>query len=1304
MKNIFFILFISVFMSLPIFNNKLYGKLGKRPKPNKIIHLNNGDTISLTHYPGLRKIVFEYFSKSNDHSYKKLHITGKSNDNKRISLIKNIQYKHWKGFLNLPSNKDRVWHFDIILKSKSDKIISKNNNAAVLNEKVFSWENNSLGKSKIIVPPFTPLQIDSQKVKCLLKTYEFAGSGLIEQIKTDGENILANPFNFVYDIDNLQKIVWDKGRFIEKSPERTVYISNGNSRHLKLKLTATIEYDGMIWYKLAFLPKKKIKINNFSLVIPLKKRVCSLFHVVTAMSRYNKAGKLPDGQGLIWNSFESERKYINGVRLIKSNFIPYIWLGGPSRGISWFADSAQGFSLADNKPAIEIFRTSPNTNLKINFINTPVAFSKKRIIQFGIQATPVKKKNANYRQINCITYADSPDYYNLLMPVNPKFCGFYVDWAKYPIDKDYSFLRFMAAFKEKQKNSGLFYSNWKKKNFHKIYKYMQAHKEEIDKRLKRWFTPGDTLKSYYSRRLDSYFKLYTKMLKNTDGLLMYTNPTLSSDTCEEFKYYDAEWWGPLKNNYAYVGGKKNILTESYIDFYLWYAKKMLENGAVGIYLDDFYITPGMNPDSNSAFVNDDEKTIIPRMGILAQRELVKRLAVMMQEMKLKNPFIAVHFSGTSLVPVHSFANISLSWEVLYRGQDYTYRFSPSAILAESSGIHSGLIPFALKHIRTNSKNPEIRKMQMNEQTSSFFALSLLHGIRTNSRPGSNDSLAFYIEKLFKDFGIQNNKCKFIPYWDRNNIFSVKCDKNIKVSTYQKKNSLLFIIANLSANDKHVEISLQKATTAFWGNLETGKSCKTKIFSLSVPAKGFSLVYKGNKLDFTEIYSRQLSKHLKNLHCKLNFSEKQITLKPTKNWRKIINIPQISKSQMNINNEGSVCFNLDNTTNRKFINAVWRFKLDKNINLMDICGLEIQYSANGIPIRYDRGHAIISIGGKDQKNQNIKLPVLRCVDMINNNLNRNYQYFGDMNKFKKLEYIEVNILGLPYIKSCFKIKKINLIRLQKSLKDKTISSQYPESVIVKAGDITVRLSKRTHWTLRRIDYKGVNLGKDNSKSYYGSVIKFPDIGFIGSGHNENEKEKVTSLNMKINGKTIISPQKTYDAHDFYLHRKSKIKDVNLDTCIEISNNTITETVVIQTEQNIPVDLVYNFMQPFVTKFSDYAILDPNIEKHGKFGNCKKFIIKKPVRYTALYSQKLKKGIVNIIIDIPPREKWQNSYWDVPRVYRKHYFKTFIKSTIQKNKKYKYRMMTVPFCAENKNWQKKAKTILKSILDSKLYHKR
>jgi hypothetical protein len=61
--------------------------------------------------------------------------------------------------------------------------------------KRFPWENNPAGRERIVIPPFTPLQVDEAQrtVSCVLRQHELGNGGLWHQVTSQGRPLLAAP-------------------------------------------------------------------------------------------------------------------------------------------------------------------------------------------------------------------------------------------------------------------------------------------------------------------------------------------------------------------------------------------------------------------------------------------------------------------------------------------------------------------------------------------------------------------------------------------------------------------------------------------------------------------------------------------------------------------------------------------------------------------------------------------------------------------------------------------------------------------------------------------------------------------------------------------------------------------------------------------------------------------------------------------------------------------------------------------------------------------------------------------------------
>lgn len=249
--------------------------------------------------------------------------------------------------------------------------------------------------------------------------------------------------------------------------------------------------------------------------------------------------------------------------------------------------------------------------------------------------------------------------------------------------------------------------------------------------------------------------------------------------------------------------------------------------------------------------------------------------------------------------------------------------------------------------------------------------------------------------------------------------------------------------------------------------------------------------------------------------------------------------------------------------------------------------------------------------------------------------------------------------------------------------------WPKEIIADVGDLQIRFESRSFWTLYRIDYQETRLGLDRWGSHYGSVINFPGVGWIGSGHTENEDEQILELSLWADGKPLEPPPAMLSAHKLKLIKKSRIRDFLLTTEIEIHDNQIVEDVRLTAEKATPVNLIYHFMHPWTATATDYlAELPDGSHVEGAFQGDRGHRIDQAVRWSAIYDASTSKGAVTYVVDVPEEDDWRTRYWDFPDRYRKHYLVTFLDRTVPAGEEFHYRVRNAFFEADSEQWHEVA----------------
>jgi len=250
------------------------------------------------------------------------------------------------------------------------------------------------------------------------------------------------------------------------------------------------------------------------------------------------------------------------------------------------------------------------------------------------------------------------------------------------------------------------------------------------------------------------------------------------------------------------------------------------------------------------------------------------------------------------------------------------------------------------------------------------------------------------------------------------------------------------------------------------------------------------------------------------------------------------------------------------------------------------------------------------------------------------------------------------------------------------------ADWPESITARVGTLSVRFESRSFWTLYRIDHEGVRLCLDKWGSHYGSVAKFPGVGFIGSGHTENEDEVLESLAFYVDGAAVPVPSDVPSARSVQLEKHSRLRTLNLHSTVTVHPDRIYESVSVTASEDTPLELMYHFMHPWDPAMTHYIGMGQDgVLRRGIFDNDKKQELDVPTSWSAVYNETQKRGALTVVLKAP-RKGWRTRYWDVPGRYRKHYFTTFLNETFLAGSKAEYHIVTVPFRADVNVWEEEA----------------
>ena len=260
------------------------------------------------------------------------------------------------------------------------------------------------------------------------------------------------------------------------------------------------------------------------------------------------------------------------------------------------------------------------------------------------------------------------------------------------------------------------------------------------------------------------------------------------------------------------------------------------------------------------------------------------------------------------------------------------------------------------------------------------------------------------------------------------------------------------------------------------------------------------------------------------------------------------------------------------------------------------------------------------------------------------------------------------------------------------------------ITVICGDVTLLLRQATQWTPGRIDFLGAAMTTENSA--YGTVFSFPDVGFIGTAHLENEPEKLQSLNFLLDGKRVEAPAAEIKGGSFRLERKSRIRTFDLTNVTEIKDHRLYESTTMHTAEAVPLKLVYHFMhawRPTVSAFLAGSDATPEKNISGPLSDDKevvrKFYINERVDWMAVYEPQSGQFAVSRLLQAPELGEHIATIWNVPGTYRKFYLKCFSSATVPAGFTGAWRMVTAFGSATPETWEAQARQLAATLHDSR-----
>ncbi len=679
--------------------------------------------------------------------------------------------------LTLPALADGQYEAVVTLLDKAGGEVLKQ--SKTFQRKVFPWEHNTLGTGDTIVPPYTPLVVDQERVKCLLKTYTVSGSGLCAQVEAEGQPILAGPMRLVATAGGKKTNLEPAARadFGKATPSQVALRGSSTGSGLTVKADTLIEYDGLVRVDLEIAGQPGVRVEDLTLEIPLSSQYATLMHTWTEGLRYS--GFVPQTE---------EFDEVAWTPLPTNSFMPFLWIGNDERGLAWFAESDQGWVTTEKKASLEVVRRRKQVVLLLHFISHDTALPQPRHLTFGLMATPCKPLPAGWRT----WYATLPQ---------SEFPGprmFYTGGNWPGILGNYGIV------------SG---------DFERTRQWATEIKARGAERVAGYMAMGtisgnqpeyETFKGEWQE-----FETVDLPLKVADlSSLPYMN-------LPEGQYPFSERTAEAVT-YQYVDD-----CQSMVDMRVWYMKQLMENCNMdGAYWDAPLMYPWRGSVENGTAYVADDGSVANKWKIFNSRQYHKRAVTWAVEAGL-HPFNVAHSSGWVAYPCITFMDSLLGGEWLNMVDDSVDLLDlwRGDIVRAEMGKQWGLPPQMLMMTKTTQSagpggNPT--------PTRTGLAVCLLHDIVPLAAYGNPHEITRY-ERVMAQFGLGEPDVEFIPYWKK---IVTSDHPEVEVSVYRRPHKLLLGVVNLGKRGtaQSVDLSGLKLTSVkrIWDG-QTGEEL-TSVYS------------------------------------------------------------------------------------------------------------------------------------------------------------------------------------------------------------------------------------------------------------------------------------------------------------------------------------------------------------------------------------------------------------------------------------------------------------------------------------------
>lgn len=670
-----------------------------------------------------------------------------------------------------------------MLRDKSGNTVAERK--STFTRKQFPFEHNTLGVSDRVLHPWTPIKGDSREhsISVWNRTYRLDDTGLPAEVVTAGKQVLAQPIVLRETVDGVTSPLHGDGvEFSKLADHEICAVGRAHGRAMSATVEILGEYDGMLKYEVTLTGEKGARIDALDLVIPLKESHARFLHATGDGCRSNYSHALPEGEGVVWDS-TSVMTWVMPV-----SWLSYAWLGDYERGLCWWADSAEGWTLPGDKntPTVEIVRRDGVVELVFHIISRSAtvlwADEAPRRFVFALEATPIKPRASWARDIG--------------------LCDREITKQKFP---QFAWLGYGQP--------GVWWTHVGRQGNGdpSTFGYLRPFDGEAEGNLR---------------------KLTAKARSERRKMLVYCDFCARALGDDETRSFAAEWSANtsdiLGHEMAEAPRWRTIgvsSTQSRMDYDLWVLNLNMDQGIECWYFDEIQTIGEINPITYLGYQDEDGKWM-PTMRLSQYRQFWKRLYTMMQERGETEPVIVIHNTSTTYAGPMAFC--TATWDLEEANPDHFARhltkYGMDYLVTEVMGHQYGFAASTLGPADLFepwlSDHPEERDSAERHWMGVHMLLDMtpylsaegytdrkLADSATTDNPFLTSSAhVHYGLGLLGEFGWNEPDCRWVPFWkaDEDGLFTGTPCKGVYSSAYVREGKSLVILLNDTNQDVVVD--------------------------------------------------------------------------------------------------------------------------------------------------------------------------------------------------------------------------------------------------------------------------------------------------------------------------------------------------------------------------------------------------------------------------------------------------------------------------------------------------------------------